>query len=45
MAAAAEAFREHGSGASVPQIARRARAGKATVYRGYGEIVLAALQP
>jgi len=35
VAAAAEVFREHGSGASVPQIAARARVGKATVYRSF----------
>jgi AcrR family transcriptional regulator len=35
VAAAAEAFREHGSGASIPQIAARARVGKATVYRSF----------
>jgi AcrR family transcriptional regulator len=35
VAAAAEAFREHGSGASVPEIAARARVGKATVYRSF----------
>jgi AcrR family transcriptional regulator len=35
VAAAAEVFREHGSGASVPQIAARAGVGKATVYRSF----------
>jgi AcrR family transcriptional regulator len=35
VAAAAEAFREQGSGVSVPQIAARARVGKATVYRSF----------
>jgi AcrR family transcriptional regulator len=35
VAAAAEAFREYGSAASVPQIAARARVGKATVYRSF----------
>jgi AcrR family transcriptional regulator len=35
VAAAVEAFREHGSGASVPQIAARAKVGKATVYRSF----------
>jgi AcrR family transcriptional regulator len=33
--AAAETFREHGSEASVPQIAARAGVGKATVYRSF----------
>jgi AcrR family transcriptional regulator len=33
--AATEVFREHGSGASVPQIAARAGVGKATVYRSF----------
>jgi AcrR family transcriptional regulator len=35
VAAAVEVFREHGSGASVPQIAARAGVGKATVYRSF----------
>jgi AcrR family transcriptional regulator len=35
VAAAAEVFREHGSAASVPQIAARAGVGKATVYRSF----------
>jgi AcrR family transcriptional regulator len=35
VAAAAEEFREHGSAASVPQIAARAGVGKATVYRSF----------
>jgi AcrR family transcriptional regulator len=34
-AAAAEALREHGSGASVRQIAARAGVGKAAVYRSF----------
>jgi len=35
VAAAVEVFREHGSAASVPQIAARAGVGKATVYRSF----------
>lgn len=35
LAAAAEVFREHGSRASVPQIAALAGVGKATVYRSF----------
>jgi len=35
LAAAVEAFREHGSAASVPEIAARAGVGKATVYRSF----------
>jgi len=35
VAAAVQAFREHGSAASVPEIAARAGVGKATVYRSF----------
>jgi AcrR family transcriptional regulator len=35
LAAAAEMFAEHGTQASIPQIAERAQVGKATVYRSF----------